>query len=112
MRFSQAFIPTTKEAPSDAVLASHIFLTRAGFTSQVAAGLYNYLPLGKRVLKKIENVINDEMNRIGGDGGEGILKMLEDSGRPWLKLQQILYLHDYLNPLESAAPATGDEAAA
>ena len=65
MRFSQAFIPTTKEAPSDAVLASHIFLTRAGFTSQVAAGLYNYLPLGKRVLKKIENVINDEMNRIG-----------------------------------------------
>ncbi len=61
MRFSQAFIPTTKEAPSDAQLASHIFLARAGFTSQVAAGLYNYLPLGKRVLKNIENVINEEM---------------------------------------------------
>ncbi|MEE8587867.1 MAG: proline--tRNA ligase [Sulfurimonadaceae bacterium] len=65
MRFSQAFIPTTKEAPSEAVLASHILLTRAGFTSQVAAGLYNYLPLGKRVLKKIENVINEEMTKIG-----------------------------------------------
>ena len=65
MRFSQAFIPTTKEAPSDAVLASHILLTRAGFTSQVAAGLYNYLPLGKRVLKKIENVINEEMTKVG-----------------------------------------------
>ena len=65
MRFSKAFIPTTKEAPSDAVLASHILLTRAGFTSQVAAGLYNYLPLGKRVLKKIENVINEEMTKIG-----------------------------------------------
>ena len=65
MRFSQAFIPTTKEAPSDAVLASHILLTRAGFTSQVAAGLYNYLPLGKRVLKKIENVINEEMCKVG-----------------------------------------------
>ena len=64
MRFSKAFIPTTKEAPSDAVLASHIFLTRAGFTSQVAAGLYNYLPLGKRVLKKIEKVINEEMQNI------------------------------------------------
>jgi len=65
MRFSQAFIPTTKEAPQGAVLASHILLTRAGFTSQVAAGLYNYLPLGKRVLKKIENVINEEMTKIG-----------------------------------------------
>ena len=65
MRFSHAFIPTTKEAPSDAVLASHILLTRAGFTSQVAAGLYNYLPLGKRVLKKIENVINEEMTKVG-----------------------------------------------
>ena len=65
MRFSQAFIPTTKEAPQGAVLASHILLTRAGFISQVAAGLYNYLPLGKRVLKKIENVINEEMTKIG-----------------------------------------------
>ena len=65
MRFSQAFIPTTKEAPSDAVLASHILLTRAGFTSQVAAGLYNYLPLGKRVLRKIENVIHEEMGKVG-----------------------------------------------
>ena len=65
MRFSQAFIPTTKEAPQGAVLASHIFLTRAGFTAQVAAGLYNYLPLGTRVLKKIERVINDEMTKIG-----------------------------------------------
>jgi len=65
MRFSQAFIPTTKEAPSDAQLASHIFLARAGFTSQVAAGLYNYLPLGKRVLKKIEKVINEEMEASG-----------------------------------------------
>lgn len=65
MRFSQAFIPTTKEAPSDAQLASHIFLARAGFTSQVAAGLYNYLPLGKRVLKNIEKVINEEMAACG-----------------------------------------------
>ncbi|MEA3521946.1 MAG: proline--tRNA ligase [Campylobacterota bacterium] len=61
MRFSKAFIPTAKEAPSDAVLASHIYLSRAGFVSQVASGLYNYLPLGKRVLRKIETIINDEM---------------------------------------------------
>ena len=61
MRFSRLYVPTSKEAPTDAVLASHIYLTRAGFISQVASGLYNYLPLGKRVLKKIEAIINEEM---------------------------------------------------
>ncbi|MDD2789095.1 MAG: proline--tRNA ligase [Sulfurimonas sp.] len=65
MRRSRAFIPTTKEAPSDATLASHIFLSRAGFVSQVASGLYNYMPLGKRVIKKIEKVINEEMSKAG-----------------------------------------------
>lgn len=65
MRFSKAFIPTTKEAPSDAKLASHIYLARAGFMTQVAAGLYNYLPLAKRVIRKIEGVINEEMSKVG-----------------------------------------------
>ncbi len=61
MRFSRAYIPTTKESPKDAQLPSHIYLARGGFVAQVAAGLYNFLPLGKRVLRKIENIINDEM---------------------------------------------------
>jgi len=65
VRRSRAFIPTSKEAPSDAVLASHIFLSRAGFVSQTAAGLYNYMPLAKRVIKKIENVVNEEMQKVG-----------------------------------------------
>ena len=65
MRFSKAFIPTVKEAPAGAVLASHILLSRAGFISQVASGLYNYLPLGKRVLKKIESIIREEMEAVG-----------------------------------------------
>lgn len=65
MRRSRAFIPTSKEAPSDATLPSHVFLARAGFITQVAAGLYNYLPLAKRVIKKIENIINEEMGKIG-----------------------------------------------
>jgi len=65
MRRSRAFIPTSKEAPSDATLPSHIFLARAGFITQVAAGLYNYLPLAKRVIKKIENIINEEMSKVG-----------------------------------------------
>ena len=65
MRRSRAFIPTSKEAPSDAQLPSHIFLSRAGFITQVAAGLYNYLPLAKRVIKKIENIVNEEMTKVG-----------------------------------------------
>lgn len=65
MRRSQAFIPTSKEAPSDAQLPSHIFLSRAGFMSQVSAGLYNYMPLAKKVIKNIENIINEEMQRVG-----------------------------------------------
>jgi len=65
MRRTKAFIPTSKEAPSDATLASHIFLARGGFISQVAAGLYNYMPLAKRVIKKIENIINEEMTKVG-----------------------------------------------
>ena len=65
MRRSKAFIPTAKEAPSDAVLASHIFLSRAGFISQVASGLYSYMPLAKKVIRKIENVIHEEMANVG-----------------------------------------------
>jgi len=64
MRRTKAFIPTSKNAPSDAQLASHIYLARAGFVTQVASGLYNYLPLAKRVIKKIENIINEEMQGI------------------------------------------------
>ena len=64
MKRTKAFIPTTKEAPADAKLASHIFLARAGFISQVASGLYNYMPLAKRVIKKIESIINEEMQKI------------------------------------------------
>jgi len=65
MRFSKAYIPTTKESPKDAQLPSHIYLSRAGFVAQVASGLYNFLPLGKRVLRKIENIINEEMSACG-----------------------------------------------
>ncbi|MGZ8548792.1 MAG: proline--tRNA ligase [Sulfuricurvum sp.] len=65
MRFSKAYIPTTKESPKDAQLPSHIYLSRAGFVTQVASGLYNFLPLGKRVLRKIETIINEEMAACG-----------------------------------------------
>jgi len=85
MRRSRSFIPTTKEAPSDAQLASHIFLSRAGFISQTAAGLYNYMPLAKRVIKKIEAIINDEMAKVGAEETELSFvtpaSLWEESGR-------------------------------
>jgi len=64
MKQSRLFAPTLKEAPSDAVIISHQLLLRAGFIKQVAAGVYTYLPLGKKVLDKIENIVRDEHEKI------------------------------------------------
>jgi prolyl-tRNA synthetase len=66
MRYSKLFIPTLKEAPSDAEAISHKLMVRAGFVRQLAAGLYIYLPLGIRVMEKINRIIREEMNAIGG----------------------------------------------
>jgi prolyl-tRNA synthetase len=66
VRFSQAFIPTLKEAPADAQVASHKLLVRAGFIRQLGAGIYDYLPLAKRSLNKIEAIVREEMGAIGG----------------------------------------------
>ncbi len=66
VRFSHAFIPTLKEAPADAQVASHKLLVRAGFIRQLGAGIYDYLPLAKRSLNKIEAIIREEMDAIGG----------------------------------------------
>ena len=65
MRFSQMLIPTLKETPSDAEVASHKLMLRAGMIRKLAAGVYNYLPLGFRTLKKVENIVREEMNRAG-----------------------------------------------
>ncbi|MDP2910007.1 MAG: aminoacyl--tRNA ligase-related protein [bacterium] len=63
---SQLFYKTLKEAPKDAGSLSHAFLIRAGFIDQVSAGIYSFLPLGLRVIKKIEQIIREEMVSIGG----------------------------------------------
>jgi prolyl-tRNA synthetase len=66
MRYSRLFIPTLKEAPAEAEAISHKLMVRAGFVRQLAAGLYIYLPLGIRVMEKINRIIREEMNAIGG----------------------------------------------
>ncbi len=65
MRFSQLYAPTLKEAPSDAEVISHALLYRAGFIRKASAGIYNFLPLGKRTLSKIEKIVREEMDKIG-----------------------------------------------
>jgi len=66
MRFSKLFGKTLRQAPAEAESISHQLLLRAGMIAQEAAGIYSYLPLGWRVLKKIENVIREEMDKAGG----------------------------------------------
>jgi prolyl-tRNA synthetase len=64
-RWSELFIPTLREAPADAEVASHKFLVRAGYVRQLAAGIYSYLFLGQRSFNKIMAIVREEMDRIG-----------------------------------------------
>lgn len=66
MKQSKAFIPTLKEVPADAVIPSHILMLRAGMVRMLSAGIYSFLPLGYQVLKKVTDVIREEMDAIGG----------------------------------------------
>lgn len=66
MRLSQLFVATAREIPSDSQLVGQGLLVRGGFVHQVAAGIYTYLPLGRRVMNKIEGILHEEMARIGG----------------------------------------------
>jgi prolyl-tRNA synthetase len=65
MRWSRAFLPVLKESPSDAQIVSHKLMLRAGLVRQTAAGIYAWLPLGYRVLRKIEQIVREEQDRAG-----------------------------------------------
>jgi prolyl-tRNA synthetase len=83
-RWSQLFIPTLREAPADAEVASHKFLLRSGYIRQVSAGIYSYLFLGQRSLNKIIAIVRQEMDRIGQEFYLPALlprDLLEESGR-------------------------------
>jgi prolyl-tRNA synthetase len=66
MRLSKYFVPTLKEVPNEAVVTSHILMLRSGMIRMVGAGIYSFLPLGYRVIKKISQIIREEMDAIGG----------------------------------------------
>ena len=65
MRASTFFISTTKEAPADAEVVSHKLMLRAGYVKRLGSGIYNYMPMGLRVIRKIEHIVREEMNRAG-----------------------------------------------
>jgi len=65
IRYSRFLMPTTKETPSDAEVVSHRLMLRAGLIRKVASGIYNYLPAGLRILRKVERIIREEMDRAG-----------------------------------------------
>ena len=65
MRWTQTLIPTLKEAPADAEILSHKLLLRAGLLRKLASGVYTFLPLGLRALRKVEQIVREEMNRAG-----------------------------------------------
>ena len=66
MRLSRYLLPVLKENPKEAEIASHRLMLRAGMVRQLSSGIYNWLPLGLCVLKNIENIVREEMNRAGG----------------------------------------------
>ncbi|MCY3810783.1 MAG: proline--tRNA ligase [Gammaproteobacteria bacterium] len=80
MRFTDLLIPTLRDAPADAEIASHILLTRGGFIRRLASGSYNWLPLGLRVLRKVEAIVREELDRAGA---EEILMPVVQPAEPW-----------------------------
>src|SRR4051794_10654791 len=66
MRMSQLFLRTLRDDPADADVDSHRLLVRAGYIRRVAAGIYSWLPLGHRVLRRVEEIVREEMDRAGG----------------------------------------------
>ncbi|MCB2070372.1 MAG: proline--tRNA ligase, partial [Ottowia sp.] len=65
MKASQFYIATLKEAPADAEVVSHKLMTRAGMIKKLGAGIYTYMPMGLRVIRKVEAIVREEMNRAG-----------------------------------------------
>src|SRR5438874_333578 len=82
MRYSRTLIPTLKEAPAEAQVVSHILLIRGGYIRKVAAGIYSLLPIGMRVVHKVERIIRDEL---GAAGAEEVLLPMVHPAELWIE---------------------------
>lgn len=112
MKQSKMLIPTLREVPADAEIKSHQLLLRAGFMRQNASGIYSYLPLARRVLQKVEQIVREEMDRAGAV--ELLMPALQaaelwqESGRWYTYGPELMRLHDR-NHREFALGATHEE---
>lgn len=97
MRYTRLFAPTLREVPADVEMRSHALLLRAGFIRQVAAGVYEFLPLGWRVLDKVSDVIRDEMNKAGA---QELLMPALTPQELWTESGREATMHDVLLPVE------------
>jgi len=101
MRFSKFFIPTTKEAPKDSAIKSHEYLVRGGYIDMVCAGVYNFMPLGIKVLDKIKGVVKNRLNEAGALesmlGFVTPMSLWEESGRAGKYGKELLRFKDRKN---------------
>jgi prolyl-tRNA synthetase len=98
MRQKTLFVQTYREAPSEAEVISHQLMLRAGYIRQLAAGIYAYLPLGLRVLRKVEQIIRQEMERAGAQEllmpAMQPIELWKQSGRYSLYGSELIRMHD------------------
>ncbi len=98
MRYSQLLLPTLKESPAEAEVVSHILLLRAGFIRKLTAGIYTYMPFGLAAIRKVENIVREEMNRAGAQ--ELLMPMVQpadlwkETGRYEKYGPELLRFHD------------------
>jgi prolyl-tRNA synthetase len=112
MRVSQFFLSTLKEAPAEAELASHRLMLRAGMIKRLAAGVYTWMPLGLRVLRRVEAIVREEMNRAGAiellmpviQPGE----LWQESGR-WAVRARLCALRIAINATSSCTDVGGSD---
>ncbi|KJR98672.1 MAG: prolyl-tRNA synthetase [Desulfobulbaceae bacterium BRH_c16a] len=98
MRYSQILLPTLKESPAEAEVVSHVLMLRAGFMRKLTAGIYTYLPFGLAAIRKVENIVREEMNRAGAQ--ELLMPMVQpadlwrETGRYEKYGPELLRFHD------------------
>jgi len=90
MRLSRSFIPTMRETPAEAQIASHRLMLRAGLVRQISAGIYAWLPLGYRVLRNIERIVREEQNAAGAQ--EAVHESLSEPELAGLHFEQAFHL--------------------
>ena len=102
MKASQFLISTLKEAPADAEIVSHKLMMRAGLIKKLGAGLYNYMPMGLRSIRKVEAIIRDELTQAGCV--ELVMQILEEDGAAFSDTDREEVINDVMNEILGLGP--------